>query len=205
MKKLFIVLLVVAVATSSVFAISGTSLGFSQGLVNTSFVASYDWENFGVQGDVGLPLIYSTVGAIGAIAEKASGESEKETNILDFILPGAHVGAYWRAIKGEHFGWNLGLGGSFQSYFVENKIRIWGFASITSGLQYRFNDKFAIGLDTSVPIALPLSLISEDAAKCTCFYFVDGESKPADIAVILFGAIYYGINELARVNFKWSL
>ncbi len=46
MKKLFIVLLVVAVATSSLFAFSGTSLGFSQGLVNTSFVASYDWENF---------------------------------------------------------------------------------------------------------------------------------------------------------------
>ena len=139
------------------------------------------------------------------IAEKASGESEKETNILDFILPGAHVSAYWRAIKGEHFGWNLGLGGSFQSYFIDRKVRILGMASITSGLQYRFNDKFAIGLDTSVPIALPLSLISEDAAKYTYFYFVDGESKPADIAVVLFGAIYYGINELARVNFKWSL
>lgn len=205
MKKLFIVLLVVAVATSSLFAFSGTSLGFSQGLVNTSFVASYDWENFGVQGDVGLPLIYSTVGAIGAIAEKVSGDSEKEIDILDFILPGAHVSAYWRAIRGEHFGWNLGLGGSFQSYFIDRKVRILGMASITSGLQYRFNDKFAIGLDTSVPIALPLSLISEDAAKYTYFYFVDGESKPADIAVILFGAIYYGINELARVNFKWTL
>ena len=204
MKKVFIIFVIVSIAAGAAFA-GTTSIGFSQGLINTSFVASYDWENFGVQGDVGLPLIYSTIGAIGAVAEKVSSNSDKEIDILDFVLPGAHIGAYWRAVKGEHFGWNLGLGGSFQSYFIDRKIRILGLAAITSGLQYRFNDRFSMGLDTSVPLALPLSLISEDAAKYTMFYFVDGESKGGDVAAILFGSIYYGINELARVNFKWTL
>lgn len=203
MKKLIIVLLVAAVSCSAVFA--GTQIGFSQGLCNTSFVASHEWENFGVQGDVGFPLIYSTIGAIGVIKDKASGNSDKEVNILDFVLPGAHVGAYWKAVSGEHFGWNLGLGGSFQSYFVENKVRVFGCASITSGLTYRFNEKFSMGLDTSLPVAVILSPISKDIAQYTYFYYVQGEGKPADIFAVLFGVAYYGINELARLSFKWDI
>ena len=203
MKKFVLILLVLTIACTAVFA--GASIGFSQGLINTSFVASYEWDKFGVQGDVGLPLIYSTIGFIGAVNEKVNNDSEEEINILDFILPGAHVGAYWKAVNGKHFGWNLGLGGSFQSYFMKNKVRVIGMASVTSGLVYKFNEKFSMGLDTSVPLAFLLAPISSEAAQATFFYYVQGESEPGDIFAILLGASYYGINELARLSFKWSI
>lgn len=206
MKKLIIVMIIVAVACTSVFA-GDLSIGVSQGLVDTSFIASYEWDKFGVQGDLGFPLIFTAVAAAGAINEKINDdpEEQKEFNVLDFILPGAHVGAYWKAIDGEHFGWNLGLGGTFQSYFMKNKFRMIGFATLTSGLRYRFNDRFSMGLETSVPLALPLSLISEDVAKCTLFYYQEGEGEIGDIFVVLLGSTYYFINDLARISFKWSI
>ena len=206
MKKLIIVMIIVAVACTSVFA-GDLSIGFSQGLVDTSFIASYEWDKFGVQGDLGFPLIFTTVAAAGAINEKINKDTEeqKEFNVLDFILPGAHVGAYWKAIDGEHFGWNFGLGGTFQSYFMKSKFRMIGFATLTSGLRYRFNDRFSLGLETSVPLALPLSLISEDAAKYTLFYYQEGECEIGDIFVVLLGSTYYFINDLARISFKWSI
>ena len=204
MKKLIIVMIIVAVACTSLFA-GDLSLGFSQGLINTSFVASYEWDKFGVQGDVGFPLVFTTLGAIGAIHDKVSGEEEKEVSILDFVLPGAHVLGYWKAIDGEHFGLNLGLGGTFQSYFMKEKFRLFGAATINSGLRYKFNEKFSIGLDSSLPLAVLLSPISKDLAQSTFFMYQEGGGEVGDIFAIFFGVIYYGINDLARLSFKWNI
>ncbi len=204
MKKLIIVLLVVVLGCSAAFA-GDLSLGFSQGLVNTSFVASYDWDHFGVQGDVGFPVFFSTLSAVGAISEKASGESDKDINVLDFILPCVHVGGYWKAVNGKHFGWNLGLGGTAISYFVEGNARVFGLATVTSGLTYKFNDRFSMGLDSSVPLGLLIMPFSEEAAQYTVFGFIQGEGKGADIAMLLIGSVYYLINDAARLSFKWTI
>ena len=204
MKKLIIVMIIAAIACTSVFA-GSLSLGFSQGLVNTSFVASYEWDKFGVQGDVGFPLVYNTLGAISVVHDKVSGEEEKEVSILDFILPGAHVGAYWKAVDGNHFGWNLGLGGTFQSYFMNEKFRLFGAATINSGLRYKFNERFSIGLESSLPLAVLLTPISKDLAGHTYFLYQEGEGEVGDIFAIFFGVIYYGINDLARLTFKWTI
>ena len=204
MKKLIIVMIIAAIACTSVFA-GSLSLGFSQGLINTSFVASYEWDKFGVQGDVGLPIVFSSLSLAGAIQEKAEKNSEKEIDFLDFILPGAHIGAYWKAVDGNHFGWNLGLGGTIQSYFAEKKFRVFGGATLTSGISYKFNERFSIGLDSSIPIALVLYPINEDIAKYTCFMFVEGSGEPEDLAMALWGFPFYLINDLARLTFKWTI
>jgi len=204
MKKLIIILIIAAVACTSVFA-GNLSLGFSQGLINTSFVADYEWENFGVHGDIGFPLVYTAIAGINSAKAKASGEEEKQITFLDYVLPGAHAGVYWKALDGKHLALNVGLGGTFQSYFMKEKFRMFGAATITGGFKFKFNERFSIGLDSSLPLAVLLSPISDDLAKYTFFLYQEGGGEPGDIFAIFFGVIYYGINDLARLTFRWTI
>ena len=204
MMKLIIILIIAAVACTSVFA-GNLSLGFSQGLMNTSFVANYEWENFGVQGDVGFPLVYTTLAAISAAQDKATGKEEREISFLDYVLPGAHVGAYWKALDGKHLSLNVGLGGTFQSYFMKDKFRMFGAATINGGFKFKFNERFSIGLDSALPLAVLLTPISKELASHTYFLYHEGEGEVGDIFAIFFGVIYYGINDLARLTFRWTI
>ena len=57
MKKAIVLILVLAVACTSVFA-ADISLGVMQNFLDTSFIADFEFDHFGVEGSVGIPLIW---------------------------------------------------------------------------------------------------------------------------------------------------
>ncbi len=71
MKKLIIVMIIIAVACTSVFA-ADVQLGVMQNLVNTSLIVDTEFDHFGFEASVGAPVVYMVVGGIGAIVATSS-------------------------------------------------------------------------------------------------------------------------------------
>ena len=204
MKKLIIALLIVVVGCTAVFA-GDLSLGVAQNFMDTYFLADYQGNHFGVEGGVGIPLIYGTAALIENIADG------KDVTIGDgaamVLLPAAMVNGYWKAIDGKVFDLRLGIQADVFSIFTPDFKSVFGLWGTSIGLDFTFSDRFSINLTGTVPAALPLSVIGEDATNFGAFLFYDSENPDiGDFFAIFFGQMLPGmLSEMARLSFKWKV
>ncbi len=204
MKKLIIVLLVVVLGCSAAFA-GKLQLGVAQNFMDTYFVADYQGDHFGVEGGLGIPLVYGTAGLIGAIAEG------KEINFGEGIemvlLPAAVVNGYWKAFDGKVFDFRLGLQGDVFTIITPDFQSVFGLWGASFGFDFSFSERFSLNLTATLPAALPLSIAGEDAAKFGAALFYNSkESDIGDFFAIFFGQMLPGmISEMARISLKWTV
>ena len=201
MKKLIIALLIVVVGCSAVFA-GDLSLGVAQNFMETYFIADYQGDHFGVEGGVGIPLVYGTAALISNIADG------KDVSILDGVgmvcLPSVMVNGYWKAVDTNFFDLRLGLQGDVFTILTPDLFSVFGLWGTSLGLDFTFNDRFTVNLTGTVPAALPLSIF--DAGNAGAFIYVNGADEVGDILAIIFGQMLPGvISEMARVSFKWKI
>jgi len=199
MKKIILVSVMLLAVVFSAFS-ANTSLGVAQNYINTSVIVDTDiGGRFGFEGSVGFPVVSALFGAIDSISE---GEEFKP---LQFVLPGAMVNTYWKAVDGNKFQLRLGLQADVLVFLEKRSVQAAGLLGTSLGLNYKFNGKFAINFTAGCPLALPLSLISNDAASWTLFYFSSTAVDKSDILKIIFGGIGCAMNQFARISFKWNL
>ena len=94
MKKAIIIILIAVVAATSVFA-ADFSLGVAQNRLHTMIIGELDGEHFGVEGAVGIPLVYGILGTIDYISRGGINEETGEKEEYDltglFLMPGGVV------------------------------------------------------------------------------------------------------------------
>ncbi len=204
MKKAIVIIIVILVACMSLSA-ADISMGVMQNFLDTSFIVDAEFDHFGVEGAVGIPLIW---GASGLISNISEGKEVKPGDaIAMLLLPGAMVNGYWKVIDGKVFGLRLGLQADVLGLFSENLKSIVGLWGLSLGLNFKFNERFSANLTGTLPAALPLSLLGDGAANFGAFYYQWGESNDwTDILVVIFGQLLpAAASEIARLSFKWTV
>lgn len=203
MKKVIILVLIALVAGASVFAMD-FHLGVMQNFLDTSVIADLEFNHFGVEGSLGTPIILGVSSLIDAVA---SGEDvEAGDGISMLLMPGVMVNGYWKVIDAKHFGLRLGLQADVIGLFTDNLRSVVGLWGPSIGFNFKFNDKFSMNLTGTIPAALPLSLISEDAANFGAFGYVEGGEDLGDFFAVFFGQLLPGVlSEFARLSFKWKI
>ena len=203
MKKVIIFVLIALVAGASVFAMD-FHLGVMQNFLDTSVIADLEFNHFGVEGSLGTPIILGVSSLIDAVA---SGEDvEAGDGISMLLMPGVMVNGYWKVIDAKHFGLRLGLQADVIGLFTDNLRSVIGLWGPSIGFNFKFNDKFSMNLTGTIPAALPLSLISEDAASLGFVGYVEGGEDIGDFFAVLFGQLLPGVmSEFARLSFKWKI
>ena len=203
MKRFIILVLIALVAGASVFAMD-FHLGVMQNFLDTSVIADLEFNHFGVEGSLGTPIILGVSSLIDAVA---SGEDvEAGDGISMLLMPGVMVNGYWKVIDAKHFGLRLGLQADVIGLFTDNLRSVVGLWGPSIGFNFKFNDKFSMNLTGTIPAALPLSLISEDAANFGAFGYVEGGEDLGDFFAVFFGQLLPGVlSEFARLSFKWKI
>ena len=187
MKKVIIFVLIALVAGASVFAMD-FHLGVMQNFMDTSVIADAEFNHFGVEGSLGAE------------------EVEPGEGFSLVLMPGAMVNGYWKAIDTTHFDLRLGLQLDVIGLFTDNLRSVIGLWGTSVGFDFKFNDKFSMNLTGTLPAALPLSLISEDASQFGVFGYVEGGEDIGDFFAVLFGQLLPGVlSEFARLSFKWKI
>ena len=198
MKKNILVLVLLLFFGFSAFS-SNTSLGVAQNYTSTSVIVDTEFDRFGFEGSVGLPIVSGIFGAIDAAT------SGKEFQPLQFLLPGAMVNPYWKVVDGTKFQLRLGLQADVLVFIDKGSVQASGLLGTSLGFNHKFNEKFSMNFTLGCPLALPLSIISKDAATWTLFYFSSTTLDKDDIFKIIFGGIGCAFNQFARISFKWAL
>ena len=203
MKKLLIIVLIAMVAGSSIFAMD-LSLGVMQNFLDTSFIADAEFNRFGVEGSEGFPLVWGTSALIGAISDG------KEVTVGDGIamvmMPGVMINGYWKAINTKHFDLRLGLQTDIIGLFADDVTSVLGLWGASIGLNFKFGERFSANITGTIPAALPLSAMGDDAARFGGFAYVDGTDDIGDIFLVIFGQLLPGaLSEIARVSLKWKI
>lgn len=201
MKKLTVVLIIIAVACASVFA-GNLSIGVSQNYMHTNVIADFEGDHFGVEGAAGIPLVSGVVGLVNSISK---GEDISFGDALGLLLlPDATVNGYWKAVDGKVFGLRLGIQGDLVTMInhEDKYFSTVGLLGLSLGLNFKFGERFSANLTGTLPFAIPLNWISEDIAKYSIFYYSSNPEKSGwDILMIL----PLAINQFARLSFKWSI
>ena len=204
MKKTIAVIIVILVACMSLSA-ADVSIGVMQNFMDTSCIVDAEFGRFGVEGSLGIPLIWGISGIVDNINK---GEEVTFANAAAMLLfPGVMVNGYWKAIDGKVFGLRLGLQADVIGLISDNLKSVVGLWGFSVGLNFKFNERFSANLTGTLPAALPLSLLGDDAAKFGAFFYTwGGNNDPADILVIIFGQLLpCAMSEIARISFKWSI
>ena len=201
MKKLVIVFLIVVIGCSAVFA-GDLSLGFAQNFMDTYFIADYQWDRFGVEGGIGIPLVYGTAALISDLADG------KDVDVGDgfemVLLPAAMVNGYWKAVDGKVFDLRLGLQGDVFSIVSPEMTSVFAIWGTSVGLDFTFSDEFSINLTGTLPAVLPLNAIG--AGDAGAFIFTKDVDEIGEGLAIFFGQLLPGIlSEFARLSFKWKV
>ena len=203
MKKVIIFVLIALVAGASVFAMD-FHLGVMQNFLDTSVIADLEFNHFGVEGSLGTPIILGVSSLIDAVASDEDVEAGDGISML--LMPGVMVNGYWKVIDAKHFGLRLGLQADVIGLFTDNLRSVIGLWGPSVGFNFKFNDKFSMNLTGTIPAALPLSLISEDAANFGAFGYVEGGEDLGDFFAVFFGQLLPGVlSEFARLSFKWKI
>ena len=200
MKKVLIVLIIAAIACTGVFA-SGMSLGVMQNYLFTNVLMDMEFDNFGFEAAVGVPLVSGTVGLVEYMADGRV-ETEGFPNLAEmFLLPGGTVNAYWKAIDGKVFGMRLGIQFDAISLMDKDYYTFIGLAGISLGLNFKINERFSLNVTGTCPVAAPLSMISDEAPNYSVVYYT---TKTEDnwSFLLIFPAIF---DQLVRVSAKWAL
>ena len=221
MKRFIIILAIAAIACTSLFA-ADIQLGVMQNLVNTSFLVDAEFERFGAETSVGIPVVTAAISGIEALfkgnsdsseaiaRDTSSEETEESSKSGGFsILGGAMANVYWKAIAGEKFSLRLGIQGDMLGLFGTEGSRVFLTYGPSIGFNYKFNDRFSMNFTSAIPAALILSPFGEDVSKYGAFIFSnvtpEGEEAIGEIFLALFGAIGGIGDQLARLSFKWSV
>ena len=204
MKKLLIVLLVIALGCSAVFA-SKLQLGVSQNFMDTYFMADYQGKSFGVEGGIGIPLVYGTASLIEAIG---NGETIDFSNAAGMVLlPAAMVNGYWKAYDGKVFDFRLGLQADVFSIVTPDFQSVFGLWGKSFGFDFSFSERFSLHLTATLPAALPLSIAGDDASRFGAILFYNSDNPDVgDFFAIFFGQMLPGmLSEIARISVKWTV
>ncbi|MBP5161774.1 MAG: hypothetical protein ILP16_02200 [Spirochaetales bacterium] len=204
MKKLIIVLLVVVLGCSAVFA-GKLQLGAGLNFLDTYFIADYQGDHFGVEGGIGIPLVYGTAGLIGAISEGKEIDFSEGAEMV--LLPAAMVNGYWKAFDGKVFDFRLGLQGDVFSIFTPDFQSVFGLWGASFGFDFSFSERFSLNLTATLPAALPLSIAGDEASKFGAILFYNSENPDiGDFFAIFFGQMLPGmLSEFARISLKWTV
>jgi len=198
MKKVIIILVLALVVLSSAFS-GNTSLGVSVNYINTSVIVDTESNRFGFEGSLGFPLFSAVLGALDSVS------NGKEFKFVELLLPGAMVNPYFKAINGNRFQLRLGLQADVLVFFDDDSVSAAGILGTTLGINYKFSNKFGMNLTAGLPLALPLSIFSNDAASWTLLYLSSKEVDKSDIARIIVGGLGCAMNQFLRVSLKWAL
>lgn len=203
MKKAIVLILLVAVACTSAFAVD-ISIGAMQNFLDTSFIADFEFDHFGVEGSLGVPLIWGTASLVDAISQgKDIGVGEGLEMVL---LPGVMVNGYWKAIDGKVFGLRVGLQADVIGLFTNDLTSVIGLWGASVGLNFKFGDRFSANITGTLPAALVLSAFGDDVAKFGGFAYVSGGNDVGDVFVVIFGQLLpAAISEIARISLKWQI
>lgn len=204
MKRFIILVLIALLAGASVFAMD-FCLGVEQNFMNTSLELDCEGNHFGFEASFGFPFIYGTASVIDAI------EDGKEIDFSDgvamVLLPGMMVNGYWKVIDGNWFDLRLGLQGNIQAFFDNENFSILCITGLSTGFNFKFNERFGMNFTASVPLAFPVAAIAGgDAAMYTGFFFTTYPSSEGDYWGVLFGGgLFVLFSHVARLSFKWTV
>jgi len=216
MKKLLVILIIAAVACTSVFA-TDIYLGVMQNLVNTSFIAEAEFDHFGIEGAIGVPVVPIIIGGIQSLVESGSssvadvpkGESESSSSGFS-VVTGVMANAYWKAFDGEKFDFRLGIQADVLGLLSTKGSRIMGTYGASLGFDYKFNDDFSVNFTSAIPFAFILSPFGDEVTKYTAIYYSDTKAEDlggaiGEVVLALLETIGSVGNQLARLSFKWSI
>ena len=153
MKRFIIILAIAAIACTSAFA-ADIQLGVMQNLVNTSFLVDAEFDRFGVEGSVGMPVVTAAISGIealikggsdsqDAISRDSSSEGSEESKSGGFsILGGAMANVYWKAYAGQKFSLRLGLQADMLGLFGTEGSRVFLTYGPSIGFNYKFQKVF---------------------------------------------------------------
>jgi hypothetical protein len=198
MKKLIIVLVLALVVLTSAFS-NNTSLGVAVNYINTSVIVDTESERFGFEGSLGFPLVSAVLGTLDSVS------NGKDFKFVELLLPGIMVNPYFKVIDGNRFQFRIGLQEDILVFFDKGSVSAAGLLGASLGMNYKFNEKFGMNLTAGIPVALPLSIVSEEAASWTLFYLSSKEIDKSDIAKIIFGGLGCAMNQFLRISCKWAL
>ncbi len=211
MKRFIVILVIVAIVCTSAFA-ADVRMGVMQNLVNTSLVVDAEFDKFGVEGAVGLPVVYFVVGGVGAIINNASGESSSSSSSGSggfSMLGGVMANVYWKAYDGEKFDFRLGLQGDALGLVGTEGSRIFFTYGPSLGFDFKFNDKFSMNFTSAIPAAFFLQPFGDEVSKYGAYYYNDvnteGWGVLGEVVLAIFGGIGGVGDQLARLSFKWSV
>ena len=204
MKKAIVIIIVVLVACMSLSA-ADISMGVMQNFMDTSFIVDAEFDHFGVEGALGIPIVWGITGIVDSVNKGEQVTIGDAAAML--LIPGAMVNGYWKVIDGRVFGLRLGIQTDVIGIFAKDLKSILGLWGFSVGLNFKFSERFSANLTGTLPAALPLSLLGDDATKFGAFFHVwGGNDDPANILVIIFGQMLPGaLSEIARVSFKWTI
>ncbi len=205
MKKVIIILIVAAVACTSVFA-ADIQLGVMQNLLTTNLLVDAEFDNFGIEGAVGASPILLVGNGIEAVTNLTAGtEGSGYFNVF-----GATANAYWKAYKGNKFSLRLGIQTDVVGFFAGNGNKVFGTYGPSVGFNFKFNEKFGMNITGTVPAMAVLQLFGDDVAQYGAYYISDVkiesiEEGIGEFFLTLFEVLGATGAELARISFKWSI
>lgn len=204
MKKAIVFILVLAVACTSVFAMD-THLGVMQNFLDTSFIADFEYDDFGVETSIGVPVIWGAASLADAIS-KGEDISIGEGAAM-VLLPGVMLNGYWKPYDGKVFSLRLGIQADIIGIFSDNLTSVIGLWGTSMGFNFKVDDSFSINVTGTLPAAVWLSLFGDDAAKFGGYAYISGGNNDwSDVFLIVFGQLLpAAVSEIARVSLKWKV
>ena len=216
MKKTVVLLITALVICAGAFA-ADLQIGVMQNAINTSFLFDAEFNHFGVETSVGLPVVPLAISGIEALFKgngdgnsessamaRGEGDEEGEPRSAGFTVPaGFMANVYFKAIKGEKFSLRLGIQGDVIGLYGTDYVWTAGFVGPSLGINFKFNDSFAMNFTSAFPFAI---YIPESASKYTYFiYASDDENVIGNIFLAIYGSIGAVGCQLARLSFKWTV
>ena len=198
MKKSILIIFLSLIVLSAAFS-ADTSLGVAVNYINTSVIVDTESDRFGFEGSLGFPVIHSVIGTIDSISNGG------DFKFVSILLPGVMANPYFKAVNGNRFQLRLGLQADVLVFFDDDSVSAAGILGTTLGINYKFSNKFGMNLTAGLPLALPLSIFSNDAASWTLLYLSSKEVDKSDIARIIVGGLGCAMNQFLRVSLKWAL
>ena len=216
MKKIIVVLALALVICAGAFA-ADLQIGVMQNVLNTSFLFDAEFEHFGFETAVGMPVVPLAISGIEAIFKgngggdtessaiaRGEGDEEEESKSTGFTVPaGFMANIYFKAIRGEKFSLRLGVQGDVIGIYGPDYVWTAGFLGPSLGLNFKFSDSFAMNFTSAVPFAV---FIPEVVSKYTYFiHSSDDENVLGNIILAIYGSIGAVGCQLARLSFKWTI
>lgn len=206
MKRVMILAMIAIIAIAAVSA-GDMQIGVAQNLLNTSFLFDAEFEYGGVEASVGLPVLSGAIVAINACVNNSYAEEAEEESSSSFAAPlGAMANVYFKVIRGEKFSMRLGLQADVLGIFGPDFVWLTGYSGLSLGVNFRFNERFAMNFTGCLPLVIVLNPLGDEVAEKSMVFYTSGTgSTIGDVLLGIYGGLGTIACHMARISCKCSI